>query len=87
MSDLMRVLLYSIGISFLIKLIFWVFITDVNKRTKFFASFARFYSIFHMHDAPSQKTKVFWEVSNIFNVIFWVCSLVVFFLGLFIVLK
>lgn len=83
----MRVLLYSIGISFLIKLIFWVFITDVNKRTKFFASFVRFYSMFQMHDAPSKKTKVFWEVSNIFNVIFWVCSLVVFFLGLFIVLK
>jgi len=63
--------LIAIGISFLLKIIFWLRIR--RKSTRFLLrSFFRYYSIYDMHDAPSPEHLTFWKLSNVFNFIIWI---------------
>lgn len=68
--------------TFTLKLFFWLLITDVKKRVKFVPSFVRLYSMYQMHDAPSKKTMIFWKVSNVLNIVFWIALICIGFLFL-----
>ncbi len=71
-NDLMFVFLVLLTTTFVLKFIFWLLITDVKKRVNFVTSFLRLYSMYQMHDAPSKKTMIFWKVSNVLNILFWI---------------
>ncbi len=71
-DDLMNLVVVTMISAFALKVLFWLLITDVKQRTSLFKSFLRINSIYHLHDAPSKKTKTFLKVSNTLNFIFWI---------------
>ena len=80
--DLMFAFVVLLSATFTLKLFFWLLITDVKKRVKFVLSFVRLYSMYQMHDAPSKKTMIFWKVSNVLNIVFWIALICIGFLFL-----
>ena len=80
-EDFVLLLKLVIISTFIFKVFYWVTINDIPKKTHFFTSFFRMYSVYQQQDAPSKKTLKFWKMSNNINYIFW---LSIFVYGLFI---
>ena len=86
-EEVFSILVILFGGSFTVKLISWISITDFNSRPSFWSSFIKFYSLYQFHDAPSKRTLKFWKLSNIANIIFWLCFLSIAYYALNIALK
>lgn len=70
MSLYYSICLWAIALMLGLKIIFWSR-TKRKSVIKLLRSFIRNFSIYDMHDAPSDNDLIFWKVTNFTNLVIW----------------